>query len=368
METAAATLDERGAAIRDLSEESNGLALNMALMAARGEATEKDLADLAGKVRSSAEKYGKLGRELEGLARTISDNSRNTVQVAGAVALNPDAGRGVIEISEKIESRSRALQQKMTSMGNDVDEIKRALQPGNEESGEERIRNTDGSIVNFGSEAKNQEDEPDGIDDSELVIDHGKLWEGPEKEAASPEEDTVDSEVTDESGDILISGFQEAMGAMQPDSEQQAEDIAQVDEPVVDEIEQTGQVEEKPAEIVEETHEEIVEEIEEETVDAEQAQVEESADVVGEIFAEEPAVEDKWDDMQVAAEEEPEPEIESAPVDELPPIEPEIVKAPQAHEPAPVVEQAVPETDEDPVYDLFELGAVEYQEETKVNL
>lgn len=361
METAAATLEERGAAIHELSEESNGLALNMALMAARGEATEKDLAELAEKVRSSAERYGKLGRELEGLARTISDNSRNVGSASGATAVSPDAGHGVLEISEKIESRSRALQKKMTSMGNDVEEIKRALQAGNEEEKEERIRTTDGSIVNFGSESEGQDEEPGGIDDSDLVIDHGKLWEG-------PEEDAVESEDAGDSGDLLISGFQEAMGVMQPDSEEPVEDSVPVDEPVVEEIEQPEQVEDNPVEYAEETHEEIIEETIEETVVAEQAQVEESADLVGEIFADEPVTNDNWDDMQVAAEVEPEPEIASEPVNEMPPVEPEIVHEPQAHEPAPVVEQAAPETDEEPVYDLFELGAVEYQEETEVNL
>ena len=306
METAAAALEERGTAIHGLSEENNGLALNMALMAARGEVTEKDLAQLAEKVRSSAERFGKLGKELEGLARTIIDNSRAVGSVSGSVGISPEAGRGVIEISEKIESRSRALQQKMISMGNDIDEISNVLQSGHEEPAEERIRATDGSIVNFGAESEESKDEPVGIDDSDLVIDHGKLWDGPEEVPA--------------------------------------------DEPVVEEVEQ---VEEEPSISAEET-------------------VEESNDVVGEIFADESVADDNWADMQVKADErvevQPEPEIESAPVDELPTVEPEIVQEPQTHEPAGLVEETVPETDEEPVYDLFELGAVEYMEETEVNL
>lgn len=364
METAAAALEERGTVIHELSEESNGLALNMALMAAKGEASEKDLAALAEKVRSSAEKFGKLGRELEGLARTITDNSRMVGTGSGATVGNPDASRGVLEISEKIESCTRALQQKMTSMSSDIDEISTALKPEIEEP-EERIRATDGSIVNFGSDAEQQDEEPEGIDDSELVIDHGKLWED------SPQEDSAD-----EGGDLLISGFQEAMGAMQPGSEEQVEveDSVPVEEPVVEEEIQSEQVEEEPSVFMEETPEEIAEEPAEEifeaTEDPEQAQVDESADVVSEIFDENPVSDDNWEEMQVTAEEQaevevqPEVVVERAPVDELPPIEPEIVQEPQAHEPV----AAVQETEEEPVYDLFELGAEEYVEETEVNL
>ena len=51
--------------------------------------------------------------------------------------------------------------------------------------------------------------------------------------------------------------------------------------------------------------------------------------------------------------------------EEAPAVEAEIVPEPEAA--APVEEQAV-EADEEPIYDLFELGAVEYAEETEVNL
>jgi hypothetical protein len=370
MEEAASALEERGQVIHELSEENNGLALNMALMAAKGEASEKDLALLAEKVRSSAEKFGKLGRELESLARTITDNSRMVGTGPGTASVNPDAGRGVLEISDKIESCTRALQQKMNTMGSDIEEISKALKPENEEPEEERIRATDGSIVNFGSGSEEQAGEPEEIDDSELVINHGKLWE------ESPEEESSgESEEADDGEDFLISGFQDAMGAMQPGSEEQVEDTAPVEEPVVEEVVLSEQVEEEPSVIMEETapeeiHEEPAEEAIEEPEDLEQVQVEESADVVSEIFAQAPAADDSWDDMQIAAEEKVEMEIqpeaaaESTPVDEPAPVEPEIVHEPQAHEPA----GAVQESDGEPIYDLFELGAEEYVEESEVNL
>ncbi len=385
IENAAATLEERGAAIHELTEESNGLALNMALMAARGDANEKDLAQLAEKVRSSAERFGKLGRELESLARTIADNSRNAKSTAGdtsVAAVSPDACRGIQEISEKIETRSRALQQKMADLGNDIDEINRALNSGPEEAPEDRIRASDGSIVNFGSDAEDSDEKQVEIDESELVIDHGKIWDDSEEVSAEAEEES------DDSGDLLISGFQEAMGAMQTDSGQPEEADVTEDEPEVEEVLQSEeeifmQAEEAPEEapeeiheeiheeIVEETAEEIIEETAEEIVDevieeiVEEAQAEEPVDVVDELFESAPAVEENWDDMQAEAA----PEAEIAPVDEKPVVEPEIVMEPQAHEPAAVAkDEVVPEVDEEPVYDLFELGAVEYVNETEVNL
>jgi hypothetical protein len=282
-------------------------------------------------------------------------------RTAGRVpsAAGPEAGRGVREISENIESLSRALQQKVTSIGSEIDDISRTLRSGHDEPEEERIRATDGSIVNFGSGADEKEEQPGGIDDSELIIDHGKLWDDPEKEASLVQEDTVGSEVPGDSGDFLISGFQEAMSAMMPDTGNQVGDK----DPVQETVEQEPAIysEEDPVEAIEETE------------DPQRAQVEESADVVAEIFAEQPAADDNWDDMQVKSEEQaeseapPEAGISDSPVDPLPPIEPEIVREPHAYEQA-AVRQAEPKIDEEPIFDLFELGAEEYVEETEVNL
>jgi methyl-accepting chemotaxis protein len=367
IESAAFALEERGAAIHDLTEESNGLALNMALMAARGDADEKDLAQLAEKVRSSAEKFGKLGRELEKMARNIAENSRNARSVSGRPAgesVPADAGKGLKEISEKIESYGRALQNKMKALGNDVEEMNRALRPDSKESpeketsldGDERIRTTDGSIVNFGSGAEDQDEETNGIDDSELVIDHGKLWEGPEADTgespgvdeaqAGLVEDMVDDENGDDSGDFLISGFQEAMSAMHSVPQQHVEEDDTLDRP-------SPQEEETLRETVDET-----------AGDAFFNQHQEDpSGVVDELFAAGAPAQDSWDDMQMEAQAPAEAIHETA---EAQFVEPEIVQEPEAHGPAH--DAAETGTGEEPVYDLFELGAVEYVENTEANL
>ena len=390
IEIAASALEERGSLIHELSEESNGLALNIALMAARGEATEQDLAQLAEKVRSTAERFGKLGRELESLARTVADNSRNaksTSCVSAAAGAGPGTAGGIIEISEKIESFSRALQQKMTVLGSDVEEISKALKSGHKESGDavisgdgdDRIRATDGSIVNFGAGSNESVKEPCGIDDSNLVIDHGKLWgdsdstpgNGMESgnDAAAPDDDVAEENVSDDSGELLISGFREATSAIKPDTQEQAQNDGPAEEPVVE------QVKEKPSlyaeEIVEEAGEHVQPEVTvEETV--EHVHVEKTADVVDELFAGNPAANENWDDMQgqvnKQVEVEIKPETKNEPADELPAVEPEIVPEPAAPASAVSMDETMPETGEEPVYDLFELGAVEYVKETEVNL
>jgi len=62
------------------------------------------------------------------------------------------------------------------------------------------------------------------------------------------------------------------------------------------------------------------------------------------------------------------PETKSEPADELPAVEPEIVQEHAAPASAVSMDETMPETGEEPVYDLFELGAVEYVKETEVNL
>ena len=385
IETAAAALEERGSEIHDLSEESNGLALNIALMAARGEATEKDLAQLAEKVRSTAERFGKLGRELESLARDVAESSRNAKSssggsVAGRGHVSPEAGRGIIEISARIESHSRALQQKMTTLGSDVQEINSSLKFEYKESaeedssdieitgnGNERIRATDGSIVNFGSDAEESPDDHGIIDDSDLVIDHGKQWEGsdtapgnviePGEDAGAPSDDVSEEEVTDDSGELLISGFQDAMSAMMPAADQQqAEDVPSED-PSSNEMavpEETGGEAQAQAQ------------------EQEQEQVEEVQDVVGEIFAGGQDEGESWDEMQSQTCDrettETEPAIESVPVDESQAVDPEIVPDPEPSTQARSMDDSTADADEEAIYDLFELGAVEYEEKTEMNL
>ncbi len=373
IETTAVALEERGSAIHELSEESNGLALNIALMAARGETTEKDLAHLAEKVRSTAERFSKLGRELESLARTVADSSRNARSSAGGsvtagTCTSPEVKHGIIEISTKIESRSRALQQKMTALCNDMGEINKTLKFEHVESGDieiadkgdELIRATDGSIVNFGADTEKSDDEPGGVDDSDFMIEHGKLWGG--DDTSAPVDDVTEEEVTDDSGEFLISGFQDTMRAMLSDADQQqAEEVQAIPEETNKEVEEQVQAEEVP---------DVVDEL---FTGGPIAEAEQAAPPQQETVAEaDPSAGGSWDDMQEQADDrekvEVEPVVESAPVDEIPAVEPEVVPGFKAPASAGNMDDSMPESDEELVYDLFELGAVEYAEKAEANL
>ncbi len=405
---AAAALEQKSSAIHELTEESNGLALNMALMAARGEAGEKDLAQFAEKLRSSAERFGRLGRELGQLAKSFVEQSAGAgagAEGAVSAAGSLDAAGGIREISKEIEARSRSLQQKMTSVGNDIEEIRSVLALEGEKSTEtgERINATDGSMVNFGSDAGDSGGEPGGIDDSDLVIDHGKVWEDSpftpgesaeaEVEARAPDSGFFDGEAPGEKGDFLVSGFREAMGTMSPGADQSGEDAVASDDapdarPAAGENEKAGAVEpealekEAPAEpSAQAREEEIVAEV-----------VEEAAVAAAERTVGEPASRDDWNEMQAAApgpgetdgQEWIEDHLEAAAAGEntvsgqlraeapagAPQVHETVSPMPRGDSPGavPAGETEEAEDDQDPIYDLFELGAVEYVEETNVNL
>jgi hypothetical protein len=203
------------------------------------------------------------------------------------------------------------------------------------------------------------------IDDSELVIDHGTLGESadtaaksgmePETDTDVPSDNAKEEAVTNDDGEFLASGFQDAMNSMM--------------------------------------------------ADADQEQVEKVNDVVDELFAGDPVSGDNWDAMQPRSEdqktdeteqamesvpggeipaEEAEPEMESAPGGEIPAeeaepvmesapgggsqtIEAEVVTDPEPPVQTSRTDDSMQDEDEEPIYDLNELGAVEYVENSGMN-
>ena len=176
IEQAAAKLSGNGQVMREISDENNGLALNLALMAARGEIGEHDLAQVAEKMRSSAERFGKVGKDLESVARTIAEYC-GTARKSGAGGTG-GAGAAAASSARKIEARGRDLQEKIARLGSDIDEIYRTMKDSlgggakPEGTGEEGSSfEDDDSLVNFGRDGAGSESGGD------LVIDHGKIWE-----------------------------------------------------------------------------------------------------------------------------------------------------------------------------------------------
>lgn len=124
-------LEQSGREMYRFSEESNGQALTIALMAARGNANEHDLAQCAEKVRMTAEQFGKLGRRLEDLSKSLAEGCRSIISQADGAAA-PGATQGnvpdiISALAGRIEQRSGTLQNRLIALGNDVEDIGSAL-------------------------------------------------------------------------------------------------------------------------------------------------------------------------------------------------------------------------------------------------
>ncbi|MBN1164400.1 MAG: methyl-accepting chemotaxis protein, partial [Candidatus Krumholzibacteriota bacterium] len=202
MEKSLEMLKDGSRTLLGFSEENNGLALNIALMAAKGNVDDRDLAKFAEKVRSSAERFNQLGSAVTQIVRSFTNKFemlKGGARSAGGAALDSGAQKAVKEISDRIEKSSHRLQEKITTLGNELDDINRSfhealsgqVSEGIREETEVRDR---GSIVNFGSDSVEEKIE------SNLVIDHGKVWEESDSFEVSY---AAESEKEEGSGDSL---------------------------------------------------------------------------------------------------------------------------------------------------------------------
>jgi hypothetical protein len=185
LEKALHRLEQGGRELGEYSEESNNLALCIALTAAKGGPVGSDLAQFAEKARVTAERFKEFSAGIQEIAEEIARGCRGagTDFAPGGVGAHPELYRSLSEISWRIEQRSRSLQQRIMTLENELNETNCLLQselaeldmhdaPA-ERDGEAGARDEvdaqgDAAIVNFGA---------GGDDGSDLVIDHGKLWE-----------------------------------------------------------------------------------------------------------------------------------------------------------------------------------------------
>lgn len=197
-------LNANSRVLHDFSEENNGLALNMALMAAKGEFADHDLAQFAEKVRSTAEKFNKLGTEMAEMSGNISQNLQF---ISGSVQPANVDHSSVVEdiknIAVRIEQKSHSLQEKITSLGNELEslngEIHMMLTEDNSDGemdsliiekkdSSEEASGSDGNLVTFGADFNNRES-----DDGGLVLDRSDEWQATSALKEEPAEDlTVD--------------------------------------------------------------------------------------------------------------------------------------------------------------------------------
>jgi hypothetical protein len=367
IESSMQRLEQGGRMMNDFSEENNSLALSIALTAAKGSTSDKDIAQYAEKARTTAERFKKLNADIMGIVGDLLEGCRALRQGTGSVRIqggtgSPDVHSALSEIVWRIEQRSKSLHQKMIDLKNELEDTNELLQRGlskldvvdtttrsaEESDGREETKKPgDASIVNFGAGA---DDECD--DESALVIEHGRLWEDehtrgeygasddvleskPECEAV--EESTGDGKTTfaptdkyefghadEERGSLAVTEPAAEEAAVEEDDPVSREDACKTPAPVDGDswMKMPG-------------HRWL-------KVDVEKSEHEQAENV--EVKEGKSA-----DDEAVPVEESPAGEKEAA----------------MCRDASDMEEAATYNADNDPIVDLFELGAVEYVEETQ---
>jgi hypothetical protein len=204
MENAVRKLEEGGHVLHEFSEENNGVALNMALMAAKGSVSEHDLASLAEKVRGTAERFRRLNGTIVSIAQGLLANCYALKEKLGETAppsreASPHVQRKILETARVIEERSNLLQKRICNLGSELHEVRELLQkdftvsgaaPDGKPSREDPMR--------FAATAPAGESR-DLKEESSFIIDHGKSWAGigagdPAPAAPAPREEAEPSE------------------------------------------------------------------------------------------------------------------------------------------------------------------------------
>ena len=216
MENSVRKLEDGGHVLHEFSEENNGIAINLALMAARGNVDEHDLATFAERVRSTAERFHRLSGTVSSIAQGLLGTCYALKEkIVGAAPEAPGidvAGfRAIVEIARRIEERSANLQKQLCSLGNELHDVHEMLQ--NDFSGDApeaadlapkaNAADSAGEPAARGERAKTSEQPQES---HEFVVDHGKSWSGisdkaPESEAATAADEDFSFRHLDAAGD-----------------------------------------------------------------------------------------------------------------------------------------------------------------------
>ncbi|MCX5753885.1 MAG: hypothetical protein NTW97_09635, partial [Candidatus Krumholzibacteria bacterium] len=134
METSVRKLEEGGRVLHEFSEENNGIAIHLALMAARGNVDEHALATFAERVRSTAERFHKLSDGVSSIAQGLLGSCYAIKERAGmeievpATAIDAEVSGAIVEIARRIEERSSVLEKRIMSLGSELHDVHELLQ------------------------------------------------------------------------------------------------------------------------------------------------------------------------------------------------------------------------------------------------
>jgi len=217
MENSVRKLEEGGRVLHEFSEENNGIAIHLALMAARGNVDEHALATFAERVRSTAERFHKLSDSVTSIAQGLLGSCYAIKENAGvaiatpAVAIDAESTGAIVEIARRIDERSSALEKRIMGLGSELHDVHELLQTDvaaavSHESAPE-CPSLHGVAAGFGA-SRGPSAAPSGeergapgasTDSLDMVIDHGSSWKG-----IKPREDARE---TAESGSSEEEGF-----------------------------------------------------------------------------------------------------------------------------------------------------------------
>jgi predicted transcriptional regulator len=339
MESSVRTLEEGGRALHEFSEENNGIAIHLALMAARGNVDEHALATFAERVRSTAERFHKLSDTVSGIAQSLLGSCYDLKDRSGADAVPADpsidaeASGAIVDIARRINEQSAALEKRIMGLGSELHEVHELLQ-----------KDAAGAV----SPEPVPEPGPaqvaarDTGDSSEMVIDHGSSWNGMKAEEEVPEaaEDAAGEEEGFSFDNIeeMKKAFADAVPKQ--DGKEKASDFSNMSS--LRHLDEEAEAHPEPA-VDEKDTTSLADGGEEDarqwrTVEVDKSEVEEEAGPV---------------DVKVEAAPPAAPRDESEAVIETV-AEAPLGAADRAHD------------DDEPIYDLLDLGAVEYVKESQI--
>ncbi|MGD1049152.1 MAG: methyl-accepting chemotaxis protein [Candidatus Krumholzibacteriaceae bacterium] len=199
MENSVRKLEDGGHVLHEFSEENNGIAINLALMAARGNVDDHDLATFAERVRSTAERFHRLSGTVSSIAQGLLGTCYALKEKIGGAepeAPGVDVGgfRAIVEIARRIEERSANLQKQLCSLGNELHDVHGMLQKDfSGDAPEAADLAPKANTAHMAGEAAARGERAGTFEQPqeshEFVVEHGKSWgglsdQGPEAEAA----------------------------------------------------------------------------------------------------------------------------------------------------------------------------------------
>jgi len=181
-------LAQGGAAMNDFSETTNGLALNIALLAARGNIEEKELASFAEKARNTSEKFKKLSSAVQSLAGKLSADFTKVRGWAEGFASAPAVDKSdMTDIKNRVKECVSGLNRNMENLLSDAETVEQLMSQGaGEEAQPQDYSDQSESWLTEGSAGIEETVANEDADSDELEIlrsdgfeaDRGGEWDG----------------------------------------------------------------------------------------------------------------------------------------------------------------------------------------------